>query len=737
MNNASKRGSALALSLILAAAIGVIAASILRFYLTELKLYTSHSVRLDARNAAESLVEYSIAELVKRVDSEYQMTSASLASNPIEITDDLKTELFADSNIVFDSLEVKASYLDEDGEYIYISEDDPTYDGDLLAGQLVWVKTVQVSAKATASTANNSSTAYVTNEFLIRDSPLLNYAIFYNMDAEFYPDKKMTVYDDVHINGDMYTGPNAKLLFEGNTTVSGDYFVQKKVNDTAIGNGTTYFNDVASRNGTTLYDSNYDTGDSDYDWDTFSEAYYGKDSLKTQTDSLTPVGTSEYVADDPSTAEIEYDNSSYSIIEPILPKTIDGETNEDYKGEDVRENKLAYEAGLILRVEYNTSYDPSTQPANEQYVVKAYKYDRVDSTDPSSAPIEEDDGSLKLLSVDLNIPIVGDVNADFDGLDDTDQAYPEGYSVTDGLVTGGTYDVRQKTGMDVFTLDMAALATAINNGDDTAFGNYSIANDWNGVVYFEFPTSTEIESSGEFAKGTSDGRSDNIVKAVSLTSDSTDDSAFDMALQVINAETLPKSSVAGEEGFTLATNGPLYTVGNYNADGDLTGDPSTEADDDEVPAALVSDTYTALSENWKDGRAYSNIGSYQVARSAVSTEVSAALITGTTPTRIESYDSNGDPIYESGVGGGGVQNFIRKQESWENMTLAYRGSMVSLFHSEAHPNRVTSFYNRAPTRTWGYHEFFKDGNFPPGLPMARDYSRSRFRMITQSEYESL
>ncbi|MFT3781192.1 MAG: type II secretion system protein [Nibricoccus sp.] len=80
------------------------------------------------------------------------------------------------------------------------------------------------------------------------------------------------------------------------------------------------------------------------------------------------------------------------------------------------------------------------------------------------------------------------------------------------------------------------------------------------------------------------------------------------AVQLINGRYLPHANSADStEGFSIATNVPVYIVGNYNADGDfttgsnITSDAPTafaNADTGEIPAAIFCDTFTVLSNGW-------------------------------------------------------------------------------------------------------------------------------------------
>src|ERR1019366_5752961 len=96
---------------------------------------------------------------------------------------------------------------------------------------------------------------------------------------------------------------------------------------------------------------------------------------------------------------------------------------------------------------------------------------------------------------------------------------------------------------------------------------------------------------------------------------------------------------------TVATARPLYVLGDYNqiSSANLgTSNTSTT-----VPASLVADAITILSDHWTDANSTSPVGS----RNALPTTVNAALLTGDVPTTYGYYS-------------GGMENFPRFLETW-------------------------------------------------------------------------
>ena len=128
-----------------------------------------------------------------------------------------------------------------------------------------------------------------------------------------------------------------------------------------------------------------------------------------------------------------------------------------------------------------------------------------------------------------------------------------------------------------------------------------------------------------------------------------------------------------------------------------------------VPAAVMGDSITVLSNDWEPNGSDSKGDQVTSDRPANNTTVNAAFALG--------------PRAEStvGQGNGQLENVIRFLEDWSGATFRYRGSIVSLWHSNQgdEPWRCCGNsgdnYYRAPNRDWGYDTLF-DTTQPPGTP---------------------
>ena len=435
---------------------------------------------------------------------------------------------------------------------------------------------------------------------------------------------------------------------------------------------------------------------------------------------LNPLGIEEYVPDDPFTPANELRNFAYTVIEPLLPTG-----HPDRKDDAYRDEKYAFKAGLILRVNENAD-------APTGFEIKAYKYLRENTNDPKSPPvIDVVTGSPVEIEVALPSGLIGDANSSFTSIGTSGR--PELYS-EDGSsnVNGGMFDHREDVRQNMVSIDVGMLRKYVDdrhpdNGDpddltgDYWSSQYDPTKDWNGVVYVEFPS-----------EANSGGRADKIVRAKSYI-DSRDGLKRVLALQTINAEKLPFPTYGADIGLSIATNAPLYMVGNFNADGVAHANDATASEAGEPPASVAADSVTILSNKWDDNRKYSNQNN-KINRIANYTEVSAAILTGLKPT-IPNDPGTGA---SSGWISGGAHSVPRFLERWSNKELTIRGSLVALFESEVHEKAMPtnfSHYYSPPKRDWGFHDGFRSGNYPPGSPNPRTFRRIEFRDLTAEEYD--
>ena len=189
------------------------------------------------------------------------------------------------------------------------------------------------------------------------------------------------------------------------------------------------------------------------------------------------------------------------------------------------------------------------------------------------------------------------------------------------------------------------------------------------------------------------------------------------AVRVINARNMNVESAAtagrpalvraglldngvGQRGLTIATNLPIYILGDANMSSVPGGDPW-------VPMLVTGDVLSILSNKWKDDdAAWDN--SLGTARNGKETTIHSAILSGWTPTTSTNYS-------------GGIHNFTRFLEDWAGKPLHIRGSIVVGWSAVYARWRAfccgPDTYN-PPLRDWGYDTNLDDIlNQPPGAPL--------------------
>jgi len=188
-------------------------------------------------------------------------------------------------------------------------------------------------------------------------------------------------------------------------------------------------------------------------------------------------------------------------------------------------------------------------------------------------------------------------------------------------------------------------------------------------------------------------------------------------------------------GFTFASENGVYVLGNYNASGIASiGTPTPAADYNpqntsaHVPASIVGDAVTILSNSWNDAKSFrypfdSN------SRVATETTVRFAMISGDARSSLENTPNQGagDPRMC-----GGVHNFKRFLEKWGGVRLNYVGSLINLYNARNNNGsykNTTKVYD-APNRNWVFDASFLDPTrLPPGTPYFQNIQLTGFQRV--------
>jgi Tfp pilus assembly protein PilX len=141
---------------------------------------------------------------------------------------------------------------------------------------------------------------------------------------------------------------------------------------------------------------------------------------------------------------------------------------------------------------------------------------------------------------------------------------------------------------------------------------------------------------------------------------------------------------------TVASNNPLYTIGNFNTV-------------NKKPVGLMTDALTILSGSWNDAKSDSSLSK----RVASNTTVNCCFMTGNQNTGEGSSSYNG-----------GLENLLRFLENWDSKSMTFRGSMVDIWNSEQAVGHWSyGTYYTAPNRDWSFDPDLLDPTkLPPGYP---------------------
>lgn len=817
------RGSTLVIVMVLTIALGIFLAAMMGRGHQEQRT-TDRNARLhEAANAAESLGNYGLADIVRRYVTRAYLPMNEFRANPLTIP----------GNDFFDNTFIDKPFNELIGgavptaQRVFIDPRNPANANDPLVRSVIDAVNINVYSRAQANPTlepTNPAQSFLNQVLQVRFVNLTD-ALFYNMDLELHPGELMNFRGKVHSNNDIYVMAQGfpGLYFWDTVTAAGKILHLYKLTEDQLPshNQPVFFinNDNApvtmklnesNTNSSWVYNrTGYDwLGESQRRWD----ANVQDEAHGVQTRN--PAGIPDYVEDNPATAGNELENHAYAVIEPLLLST-----HSNRKTPAGRHQKFNARACLIFRVVTTVPGDPDYNAAVGGLAVRAFTFDRVNTSIPvnSQSPF---DGNIRLnaagdpveLRVYLPPGLIGAMRNT--GLAaatnvqywDTDTNSLQTYSTNTvidvangnaipetwvGNVTRGMTDRRQDLDLSPITIDIHRLRELVDErahptrtsakmsdfwidpADPSRTPTFDPQTQWNGVIYVEFP----LESSARRAV-------DGIVVA-----DVEDYGAanLNLALQVAHGETIPNPPhsslivstvfplqddvIASERyatpnpGFTLATNGPLYLIGNYNSDGNSgTGEsnvPDAWVDAKgrnyiEPPAGIACDSFTQLSRNWLacgqdlnedqlvdaifgGGPAFvrnrnNSANGDRTTRRAAFTEVSAAVITGLIPT-----------IPGSGNISGGAHNFPRFLEDWGSFSpkaeLRMRTSLNALFQSEAHldPMPNNQSYYKPPVRNWGQPSMITYPSLvliPPGWIQVIDFRMGGIIPMTEAEYEA-
>lgn len=366
----NRYGGALMTTVILMGAVSMLVAYVLRFTMSEARLSEHAVLRLQADDAAESMVDYGLADLASRFSLEISFADDEFAPSktPLVIRDELKSA-FTGTPIDGESLALVGGEITT-LEQFYVDPEDPANRFDPLRGKVIYARYVSFYGRATVQhPAFGNITSYARLTTQLRDAPLFAHAVFYNMDLEFHPGAEMTVDGPVHANGTIWLVTSSKLSFEGVMTATKDIRIGMKSNQ--AGHLANWSGIEGSQGGTQVFFRNAQNewqnlyrGEGDHtrlnsyytsvstafapysyeDWREYSTNEFGGtlQSGNHGVPNATPTGILPYVPDEDGMTELQ--NHAYALIEPNLPAA------SPYHKGDGEKDKYARKAGLIIRV---------------------------------------------------------------------------------------------------------------------------------------------------------------------------------------------------------------------------------------------------------------------------------------------------------------------------------------------------------------------------------------------------
>jgi len=169
-------------------------------------------------------------------------------------------------------------------------------------------------------------------------------------------------------------------------------------------------------------------------------------------------------------------------------------------------------------------------------------------------------------------------------------------------------------------------------------------------------------------------------------------------------------------GTTIASENPVYVLGNYNANAALNFGNLGPNGVPEASSAVIADAVTLLSGSYTDLRGLQNPTNLP-ARGASTSFYRMAIAAGKNinfPAPVAFAPSSGDFGTD-----GGVHNFLRYIEAWGGQTLNYQGSLVSFYFSRQAVGvfKCCNIVYNPPTRNYNFDLNFQSPcRMPPGTP---------------------
>jgi Tfp pilus assembly protein PilX len=734
-----QKGSALVTVLILTMAVALMAGALSAYSISERKLNRHVILRIQAEDAAEALLEYCSSEIAVKFMSQSSIPTTYLSTNPVKYYLTRAPVLYGGGTNNFVSTTNLKVWASQGAQgTITIDPNNPENANDPLKGQTVRAQIVQLLAQATATDNNGTSlTNYATQAIEVRDASLFSFAIFYNIPMEFHPSPQMDIYGPVFSNQNVYLTEGNGMAFHSTFATAGKFSAQPLDDVAGAGSARPQGQDIYFTDGLKVdAAASHPNGDNTQDFYDVNNPVIGGHNLGTWADSFLDTagapnqGTSPldaahsysfsqaastlykgYVAD--QSMDVQTQNPP-GIVDPTTAlKLIQPPDPTAATSDPVEAEKFSTQSHLFIVV------TPNNNGTGTGASVMAF-YNPVDATSYLySNPSTKVKNTAAQRTAWLSGANLGKVLFSSTG---TVTNSVNGSNSLAGIVNTQRLmnDPRENKPINTVDIDLGVLNTAITPATPalTITSNSGAAWDidgttqkpWNGGLYVD--VETDVGGASGWAT-TSD------IGGITATGTET-------AVRLVDGGTLPSRGT--NVGLSVATNAPVYVVGNFNSNGTLEGGstplPSDvmTPDSNEVPAMVAGDSINILSKNWwsaskpsGDANITNSDGTYKGEPTAGDTEIAAAFLTGNVPTNTSTYSYSG-----------GVENYMRFNENWGSATLRYRGSIVALFNSNVATGPWANAKYGAPTRQWGYDNKFATGGYPPNTPYLRTLRRINY-----------
>ncbi|MCX6953735.1 MAG: hypothetical protein NTV51_16410, partial [Verrucomicrobia bacterium] len=657
--SASRRGSALVTVMMLSFALILIVTTILGYSLNERRLNHREAMRLEARNAAEALSEYGLAQVRQLMETRSNFTPTRFTSDEGQIVKP-GPGFWGGSNVTLARgsepeliIGLIAPKINQSGtDLYYFDPADPNNEFEPLKGLYAFRFDVQVISKATVNPptggAGGPQTTYMTQTLSARASPLFSHAIFYNMDLEFMPGGTMNIVGPVHTNGKLYVRSQSSLsttslnFTSQVTSAKGLYaaaqkqvFMQrngtfdttnytsqvtfKSSSGTVVGlrnNATGMWNDQAWGTGVRPGTEDASSKNSFRVWT--SQQYQG--NLQTEVHGIAtynPVAIGNY--------QQGVLNEAHKLIEPAQTSSDTGYNPE------IEKQKYARTCGIHIVVNPSSTTRVGRMPDGSPFNLPAGKYrvfarngdELIIPGQPSyginNATINPATRQNSPIAPTPARPIVTIKPAQM-----TDMRR----SSHDFTATRSTTNPYSPRVLDIIEIDLTELKKAVDynvnglpsvatpnpmtdryytTGAPPALGTSTTSLDWTSDIYNPAATPSLVYNLGA-ANAIYSYVGGNVSPYVAGTWNggvyiqSVDaESRKNSGVRLINGRGRLASSIDGTTGLTVATNDALYVLGHYNADGtiDSSTGPTSSArlpETGETPCSVICDAFTILSQ---------------------------------------------------------------------------------------------------------------------------------------------